>query len=87
MTFRNNVLSLGRRGGRSLLTYDQRCVQKGGGVKIQFGHPQSLDKIHCSAYSLDTNPLRLVGFTTEMFSMKADQKLYTQSNNFTHSVG
>ena len=43
-------------------------------------------KIHCSAYSLDTNPLRLVGFTTEMFSMKINWKLYTQSSNFTHSV-
>ena len=77
MNFKNNILPLGR-GGRFLLTYDQRGMQKGGGdgVKIHFGtHSQS------TKYSLDTNPLRLVGFTTEIFSMKIHQKIYTQSSN------
>ena len=40
----------------------------------------SLNTIRCSAYSLY---LRLVGFTTEMFSMKLNQKPCTQSSNVT----
>ena len=38
-------------------------------------------------HSLDANPLRLVWFTTEMFSMNINQKLCTQSSNFTLSAG
>ena len=62
----------------------------GGGGDVQFGYLQSLNKIHCSAYSLETHPLRSAGFTTETFSMKINQKLYiiyTQSSNFTPSAG
>ena len=82
MNFKNNILPLGRRGTDFCWLMTKEVCK---GVKIQFGHLQSLSKIHCSAYGLDTNPLRLVGFTTEMFWMKINQKLYTQSSNFTFS--
>ena len=93
MNFKNNALPLGRRGTDVLLTYDQRGMQRDVcGVVVEGGKnpvwaPIVIGKIHCSTYSLDTNPLRLVGFTTEMFSMKINQKLYTQSSNFTLSAG
>ena len=45
--------------------------------------PIVTQKIHCSAYSLDTNPPRLAGFTTEMFSIKINQKHTNPANRQT----
>ena len=66
-----------------MLTYEQRSMQKGWVGKNPVLARISLNTIRCSAYSLDTNPLRLVGFTTEMFLMKLNQKPCTQSSNVT----
>ena len=72
-----------------LLTYEQRSMQRGWVGKnpvlacIVTQH-NTLFCIQCN--SLDTNPLRLVGFTTEMFSMKLNQKPCTQSSNVTPSA-
>ena len=69
-----------------MLTYDQRGMQMWGKNPV-WAPIVTENKIHCSAYSLDTNPRSLVGFMAEMFSMKINQKLYTQSSNFTLSMG